>query len=325
MARKLTYKKQYTEYEFIIDYDKTDVMKNRIYFLIMSLLILSCTQNQSKTKPTTTSTMQTSEFITVTNEKTVSQLADTLIPQLKEKGFKIIANIDHAIAAKKVGLELRPTRTIVFGNPKGGTLLMQQDQRIGLDLPLKLMIWEDEAGDTQVSYYNATTLTSRYGITEPQTVIEKVNGALAGFSKNTTIKGASVASINDQLITKKSSHTADETFAKLQKVVASKGLHTMAIIAHDKAATSVDLELRPTRVLIFGNPKVGTLLMQSNQSIGIDLPLKVLVHQDEKGSVFVSYLDASFLTARHGITDKAEVVQKVNGALDGITNAVIAE
>ena len=283
---------------------------------------MSCAEKQQKT---TTASMSTSEFITVANEKTVSQLADTLILQLKEKGFKIMANIDHSIAAKKAGLELRPTRTIIFGNPKGGTLLMQHDQRIGLDLPLKLLIWEDEAGDTQVSYYNGTTLTSRYDITEPQAVIEKINGALAGFTGNTTIEGASVASINDQIITKKSPHTADETFSKLQEVVNSKGLHVMAIIPHDKGAASVDLELRPTRVLIFGNPKVGTLLMQSNQSIGIDLPLKVLVHEDENGDVFVSYFDASFFTARHGITDKGEVVQKVNGALDGITSAVVAE
>jgi uncharacterized protein (DUF302 family) len=297
-------------------------MKNGIYVLFLSLLVMSCAEKQQKT---TIAPMSTSEFITIAKEKTVSQLADTLIPQLKEKGFKIMANIDHSIAAKKAGLELRPTRTIIFGNPKGGTLLMQQDQRIGLDLPLKLLIWEDEAGDTQVSYYNGTTLTSRYDISEPQAVIEKVNGALAGFTGNETIKGASVASINDQIITKKSPHTADETFSKLQEVVNSKGLHVMAIIPHDKGAASVGLELRPTRVLIFGNPKVGTLLMQSNQSIGIDLPLKVLVHEDENGDVFVSYFDASFLTARHGITDKAAVVEKVNGALDGITRAVVAE
>ena len=269
--------------------------------------------------------MHTSEFITISKEKSVSQLADSLIPQLKEKGFKIIANIDHALAAKKAGLELRPTRTIIFGNPKGGTLLMQQDQRIGLDLPLKILLWEDEAGDTQISYYNATTLTSRYGIVEPQAVISKVNGALAGFTGNTNIEGASVAAITEQLITKESPHTADETFEKLQQVVTSKGLYTMAIVPHDKAAASVDLELRPTRVLIFGNPKVGTLLMQSNQSMGIDLPLKVLVYEDENGKVYVSYFDATFLTNRHGITDKSEVVQKVNAALDGITNTVIAK
>ena len=151
-------------------------MKNGIYFLFLLMLGISCTQKQQK--PTTTSSMRTSEFITVSNEKTVPQLADTLISQLEEKGFKIIANIDHSIAATKAGLELRPTRTLIFGNPKGGTLLMQQDQRIGLDLPLKILVWEDEAGDAQVSYYNATTLTSRYGISGPQAVITKVNGCL---------------------------------------------------------------------------------------------------------------------------------------------------
>ena len=261
---------------------------------------------------------------TTSNSINVDSLATQLISKVKSKGFKVIADVDHAVGAAKVDLQLRPTRTLIFGNPLGGTKLMQQDQTIGIDLPLKILIWEDENGASNLSYFNGSELTSRYGITEPQAVIEKVNGALADFT-GVTKTNLETKNIKDRLITKQSEFDADATFLRLKETVTSKGLTIMAEVSHDKAAASVDLELRPTRLLIFGNPKVGTLLMQSNQEIGLDLPLKVLVHENENGDVFVSYFDATFLAERHNTTDKAEVITKVNGALNGITDVVISE
>ncbi|NER14398.1 DUF302 domain-containing protein [Leptobacterium flavescens] len=266
------------------------------------------------------------QLITVQKEQTVQELGTQLRTQIEAKGFKIIADVDHAASAEKVGLELRPTRLLVFGNPLGGTKLMQQDQLMGIELPLKILLWEDENAKVNLSFYNGSVLTFRYGLNEPQAVIEKVNAALSGFAGLTEeVNVQSPELSKDKIITKKSNHNADSTFTRLKDIVASKGLSIMAEVPHDKAAAKVDLELRPTRLLIFGNPKVGTLLMQSEQKLGIDLPLKVLVHEDENGNVFVSYYNASFLSSRYGITDKEEVVNKVNGALDGITNAVISE
>jgi len=290
--------------------------------LLLVILITSCVNKPKETM----NTIDKNQLITIQKDTDVATLASELKAKIEAKGFKVIADVDHAASATKVDLALRPTRTLIFGNPLGGTKLMQQDQAIGLDLPLKILLWEDENGKTNVSYYNGTTLTGRYGITEPQAVIEKVNGALAGFSnKLEETKTNTITSIKDQLISKKSIHNADSTFTKLKEIITSKGLTIMAEVPHDKAAASVDLELRPTRLLIFGNPKVGTLLMQSEQKIGIDLPLKVLVHENEQEETYVSYFNASFLASRYGITDKAEVVAKVNGALDGITNAVVSE
>jgi len=288
------------------------------YALFIVLLTIAC---KSDLKQSTT-IMGNNQSTSVPQKQNVAQLAQKLTEQLKAKGFKIIADVDHAAGASKADLSLRPTRTLIFGNPKGGTLLMQKEQSIGIDLPLKLLLWEDEEGKVRVSYFNGTDLTQRYGISEPEALIAKIDGAMAAFSGD---QGEHIAQSGDivqqQLISKKSAYDADTTFERLQQIVKDKGLTIMAAVPHDKAAASVDLELRPTRVLIFGNPKVGTLLMQSDQRIGLDLPLKVLVYENEAGETYVSYFDASFLTQRYDISDKAEVVQKVNGALNGITDA----
>ena len=297
-------------------------MKKINSILLLAVLTMACTDKPTRIMVS----LDSNQLINNKKETSVDALASKISEAVQEKGFKIIADVNHAAAAAKVDLELRPTRTLIFGNPQGGTKLMQQDQAIGLDLPLKILIWEDEEGKANLSHYDGATLTGRYGVTEPQAVIQKVNGALGGFTGTPEeIKVPVTENIKSELISKKSAHSADSTFSKLKEIVASKGLTIMAEVPHDKAAASVGLELRPTRLLIFGNPKVGTLLMQSDQKIGIDLPLKILVHENAEGEVYVSYFDGSFLTSRYKIEDKAEIVAKVNGALNGITDAVIAE
>ncbi|AXT20932.1 DUF302 domain-containing protein [Flavobacteriaceae bacterium AU392] len=295
-------------------------MKQSHAILFFSLLIFAC-----KPSNKTTNTNINNMSITLTKETPVEVLATELISKIETKGFKVVADVNHSEAAAKVGMQLRPTRTLIFGNPLGGTKLMQQDQFIGLDLPLKILIWENEDGNSNLSYFDGSTLTCRYGITEPEMVINKINIALASFTENTDVTGKTTSNIKNELISKKSSYNIDTTFTRLKDIVSSKGLIIMAEVPHDKAAASVDLKLQPTRTLIFGNPKIGTLLMQSNQKIGLDLPLKILVHETDNGEVFVSYYNATFLANRYQITDKDEVVNKVNGALNGITDAVISE
>ena len=296
-------------------------MKKIIGYCLI-LIALSC---KSETKPMEENKNHKSAE-TSNQGISVAKHTEQLKEVLLSKGFTIMADVDHAAGAKKAGLDLRPTRTLIFGNPKGGTLLMQQAQEIGIDLPLKLLVWEDEKGEVQTTYYNASALTKRYGIAQPEAVIAKVDGLFAGVTGGSgRALAQKEANTNKQLIVKKSPANVDETFKKLKEIVAAKGLQIMAEVPHDKGAAKVGLALRPTRVLIFGNPKVGTLLMQSNQEIGLDLPLKIMVHENAAGETKISYYDASFLTTRYGITDKDMVVQKVNAALDGITTAVVAQ
>lgn len=128
-------------------------------------------------------------------------------------------------------------------------------------------------------------------------------------------------SFADTMITKTSNNSVAETLNKLEKIVAEKGFGIVARVNHAAAAEKSGLSLRPTEVLIFGNPKVGTALMSSNQTIGLDLPIKVLAWEDADGVVSISYNDPAWMVSRHGIDDKPQVVEKMSGALKNFTDA----
>jgi uncharacterized protein (DUF302 family) len=115
------------------------------------------------------------------------------------------------------------------------------------------------------------------------------------------------------LIALSSRHTVKETIDRLAAALAAKGIAVFARIDHGAGAASVGMALRPTELLIFGSPKGGTPLMQSRQSIGIDLPLKMLAWQDEAGKTWLAYNDISWLAQRHGLGAEAEP------ALDGLS------
>ena len=132
-----------------------------------------------------------------------------------------------------------------------------------------------------------------------------------------------VSMATDGLITKTSQHSVQQTMDTLEKIVRDKGFTVVARINHGAAAASVDANLRPTEVLIFGKPQLGSKLMQSNQTIGIDLPVKVIVWEDANGTVNLGYNDPSWLSKRHGITDKDPVFAKMTGALKKITDAAV--
>jgi uncharacterized protein (DUF302 family) len=107
------------------------------------------------------------------------------------------------------------------------------------------------------------------------------------------------------LITVKSNHSAKETIDRVEASLQAKGITVFARIDHAAGAASVGLPLRATELIIFGSPKSGTPLMQSMQSIGIDLPLKMLGWQDETGAVWLSYNDMRWLGQRHGLGAEA--------------------
>ena len=117
------------------------------------------------------------------------------------------------------------------------------------------------------------------------------------------------------MITKTSGHSVKKTMDRFEKIVTDKGFTVVARVNHAAAAIKSGGTLRPTELLIFGNPKLGTQLMQSNQTIGIDLPLKVLIWEDDKGKVTLGYNDPAWLAKRHGIADRDKVFAKMAGAL----------
>jgi uncharacterized protein (DUF302 family) len=105
------------------------------------------------------------------------------------------------------------------------------------------------------------------------------------------------------LVTLKSVHPVEETVARVQAMLEAKGIREFALIDHSGEAAKVGLTMPKTQVLIFGNPKGGTPLMLAAPSVAIDLPLKLLVREDDAGQVWVSYWSAQALLARHGLAE----------------------
>ena len=103
-------------------------------------------------------------LITLHSSRSAKETAERLAQSVVNHGMTIVARVDHAAAAAKVGLDLRQTELLIFGNPAAGTLLMQSIQQIGLDLPLKALVWQDEAAVVSVSYPDLHWLAKRYGV-----------------------------------------------------------------------------------------------------------------------------------------------------------------
>ncbi len=127
----------------------------------------------------------------------------------------------------------------------------------------------------------------------------------------------------DGLIAFKSPYEVSETQDRLEALVAKKGMTIFARIDHAAGAAKVGKTLRPTQVLIFGNPKGGTPFMQCAQTLGIDLPLKMLAWQDEAGQVWLAYNDPAFLARRHGVAD-CVVAQTIGDALAAFAARAVA-
>lgn len=121
------------------------------------------------------------------------------------------------------------------------------------------------------------------------------------------------------LITKASDNSVDETIAKMKAALASKGIKVMAEIDHQANAAGVDKKMGKTKLLIFGNPMLGTPLMQSSITTAIDLPMKLLVWRDADGKVWLAYNDPQYFAKRHDIKNREEVLKKMTGALNMLT------
>ena len=112
-----------------------------------------------------------------------------------------------------------------------------------------------------------------------------------------------------------SSHDVATTMDRLEKIVAGAGFNVIARVNHGKAAKGVDIDLEPVELLIFGKPKAGSLLMQSQPTAAIDLPMKYVVWEDAGGKVNIGWNDPAWIAVRHGITDRDALIRKMTGAL----------
>ena len=127
----------------------------------------------------------------------------------------------------------------------------------------------------------------------------------------------------DGLVTVKSPYSAKETMNRLEELVKQRGLSVFNRIDHASGAAKIGKTLRPTEVLIFGNPQGGTPLMECEQTVGIDLPLKALVWEDASSQVWLGYNDPAYLAQRHG-TGQCPAMENLRKALGGLAESAVA-
>jgi uncharacterized protein (DUF302 family) len=121
--------------------------------------------------------MQRDGLVSIASSHTAATTIDRLTAALDAKGITVFARIDHAAGAASIGMPLRPTTVVIFGNPAAGTPLMQRDQRLGLDLPLKALVWQDAGGKTWLTYSDPAWLAERYGLGDESKPVEALLAA----------------------------------------------------------------------------------------------------------------------------------------------------
>ena len=312
-------------------------MKNIILLTALIFGFISCSQNESTDKLATaelkikSDRLEAVDFPTGTKyslNEIASQGAYNQFKQNlnKNEAISIIAEVDHSRNAKSIGEDLDYTKEIFFGNPNLGTPLMQKNQLAGLDLPQKVLFYKNEEKNDIIIYNSVEYLKSRHDL-DGVTTLPKISAALenlvSGVSKAEVLSAEQqTVSFKEGIVTKAGTLSFEETYSKLKSALESNpNISIMAELDHQKNAAGVGLELDPTRIIIFGNPNLGTPLMQEEQSIGLDLPQKMLVWENSEGEVYVSYNDPYFIAERHSVGNNDEILNKISTALDNLSNA----
>ena len=235
-------------------------------------------------------------------EEAVTAVTDTLTRQ----GFEIVAIINHAAAAASVGLELPPTQLVLFRQAKLDEKLIRRSQQIAIDLPLKLLIWEDDDGAIQHKFNGPGYLADRHKLPFVDWALSRLARTMRQFGEadNGIVSIASAGSVAD-------------TSAALEDIVTAAGFRVPVTIDFTQHTRR---PLRDTFLIIFGNPNVGTQLMLNAREIGIDLPQKFLVWEDRSGQTWISYNDPQFIAKRAGVQGLDLLLGNIASALSNFAN-----
>ncbi|MGY5849994.1 DUF302 domain-containing protein [Salegentibacter sp. F14] len=273
-------------------------MRTLVLFVIFNLILLGAVQTQEENVVMLMRAESHFDF-----DQTYSRLQDRLA---ERPGIKIFAEIDYSENGREKGLQLAPARLLIFGNARAGTPLMQNRQLTGLDLPLKILVVEDENGNVSLTYSDVGQLKTRHGLKSTKTLrnIQKSLKDIArgASGRNPKKTGEYKLRYMEGIESFKSQYSFQETLRRLKnEVKALEGVTLYGEIDHTKNAEKLNMGLRPATLLIFGNPEVSTRLMQQNLLWGLVLPIKMLVWRDETGLVKISYNAPDFLSRRYGI------------------------
>jgi len=257
--------------------------------------------------------------------------AATTVKQVQEKltaGGMVTATVDHAAAAASIGQQLRPTTVVIGGNPKAGTPLIAAAQTSAIDLPQKYLVWQAADGAVYLGYNSAEYIAARAGLDPSNPVLGGLRmgsaalaAAATGSDHAVTEGSATAAGPGTYLVEKTSDTTVAKAIDRYTAAFVAKALKPVATVDHAAGAASIGATLRPTETTFVGNPMVGTALLQSQQTMGIDLPVRYLAWQDPAGTVHVAHPDIRVLAARHHITGLDNVLAMIDQATTTFTAA----
>lgn len=139
------------------------------------------------------------------------------------------------------------------------------------------------------------------------------------FALTAVVSTSAMAQHVDGLVTMKSKYSVTVTLNRLSNILKKHGITVALRWNHSAKAEKLGIPMRPTQLLVFGNPKLGSYLMTSQQTAAIDMPLKAIAWKDAKGQVWLAYNDPAYIARRHHITNRSEVVKKISHALSMMT------
>lgn len=275
-------------------------MRYRLLIIICSLTLIPLTLQSVHADSDTDISIE--DFLSV--DEAVARITEVL----ERKGFEIVLVVNHAAAAESVELELRPTQVIFARPPRSiERSLLKRSPTIGIDLPLKYLVFEDAQGMVHVTTNPAGYLMDRHAI--------RISDPLLRWLRS---KADRFGEAPYGLVTIASRLTFEDTIESLKAAIPSPPFripleldYAIGLNTHRKQRSK-----RLPFLLVFGNPLVGTPLMQSDQRIGIDLPQKFLIWEDRGGGVFITWNDPFFIAARYGIQGQEARLRAVANALN---------
>ncbi len=235
----------------------------------------------------------------------VEEAVQEIIEELEDDGADIVRVINHSANAANVGLTLRPTTVIFARDPKTEVKLIRRGQTVGIDLPQKFLVWEDESGEIHLKVNGVGYLADRHGIKIKDRDLLSLN------NKGKTKPDGS----GEGLITIDSSLSVPDAVAAISDTLANAGFFIPLVIDYPAESGGSGNSLRPTTLMVFGRPQVGTQLMQASQEIGIDLPQKFLVWEDKDGQTHITWNDPFFIAQRAGVEGLDTLLGNISNAL----------
>ena len=239
--------------------------------------------------------------------------------------LNIIAEVDHAANAIATGRVLNSTNTVFFTDPSFEAPILAENPLAGLDLPFEMMFFQNENSEVFAVYNAVPYLNSRYGLegSENREELAAIMKNLTNAATTAEVKFSADAMVGfeEGIITIESTRNFEETYNALRSAISSnENLDIIAQVDHQATAAAENVEIPPSTLIMFSYPELEAQLIQSSQTVALDLPQKILVWQDEEEVVHISYNDTDYLIQRHMLTGNAEELQQIVQIMENLAS-----